>query len=40
MAIGEHEPLTGAHFPNDVLSHFKRPSSKLTQPSTATLLVD
>jgi hypothetical protein len=31
MAIGEHEPLAGAHFPNDVLSHFKRPGSKLTQ---------
>jgi hypothetical protein len=29
FAIGEHEPLMKVHFRNDVLGHFRRPSSKL-----------
>jgi hypothetical protein len=38
FAIGKHEPLMEARFRDDVLGHFRRPSSKLTQLSTAGLL--
>ena len=37
FAIGEHEPLMEARLRDDVLGHFRRPSSKLTQLSTAEL---
>jgi len=40
FAIGEYEPLVQAHFPDDVLGHFNRPSrAKLTRLTAATLLV-
>jgi hypothetical protein len=38
FAIGEDEPLMEVRFRDDVLSHFRRPGSKLTQLSTAGLL--
>ena len=40
FAIGEHEPLMEARLRDDVLSHFRRLSSKLKELSTAGLLAD